>query len=89
MLWSLVKSWAKSQGYQTIKDKGDEDKGEKVQYYWSKIDGDTDACGVEPSVSKLATAIFNHITNNQWVDHQIQFKTNKEETKFSIDNYGS
>ena len=73
MLWSLVKSWAKNQGYETLKDKGNEEKGDKVQYYWSKIDN-PQASGIEPSVSKLATAIFNDLTSNQWVDHQVEFK---------------
>jgi hypothetical protein len=88
MLWSLVKSWAKNQGYETLKDKGNEEKGDRVQYYWSKIN-DPQSSGVEPSVSKLATAIFNNLTDNQWVDHQVEFKKNKEVNKFSIDNYGS
>ena len=30
MLWSETRSWAKSKGYETIKDKDG--------YYWSKID---------------------------------------------------
>jgi hypothetical protein len=69
MLWSEIKKWAKQQGYETIKEKGDEDKGEKVQYYWSKID-DPACSGIASSVSKLARAIYNDITNNTWLDHQ-------------------
>ena len=69
MLWSEIKKWAKQQGYETIKEKGDEDKGEKVRYYWSKIDNPS-ASGIASSVGKLARAIYNDITNNAWVEHQ-------------------
>lgn len=72
MLWSEIKKWAKEQGYEAIKNKGDEDKGESVQYHWSKIDN-SDRKGVAKSVSKLAKAIFNDITDNIWVEHQEQY----------------
>jgi hypothetical protein len=68
MLWTGVRSWAKSHGYEVLKDKG-----EPVTYYWSKID-DPSASGVSPSVSKLARDIYNNITNNAWVDHQKEYK---------------
>jgi basic membrane lipoprotein Med (substrate-binding protein (PBP1-ABC) superfamily) len=73
MLWSEVKRWAKDKGYETIKDKGDEEKGDKVQYYWSKIDSPSSS-GVSPSVSKLARDIYNDITNGEWIDYQILYK---------------
>ena len=59
MLWKEIKTWAKSKGYETIKDKDD------GQYYWAKLDSSNPSdSGVTRSVSKLATAIFNHLTNN-------------------------
>jgi hypothetical protein len=73
MLWSEVKRWAKSHGYETLKDKGDEENGDKVQYYWTKIDNPSSS-GVSPSVSKLARDIYNDITNGEWVDYQISYK---------------
>jgi hypothetical protein len=69
MLWTEVRSWAKSKGYETIKDKEDN------QYYWAKLD-DPDASGVAKSVSKLAFAIYNHITDNKWLEHQKQHQEN-------------
>ena len=84
MLWSEVKKWAKGLGYDTIKDKTDN------QYYWALLDGDnTVASGVASSVSKLAKAIFNHHTNDKWIDHQTEYQNNKEEKRFSISDYGS
>jgi hypothetical protein len=71
MLWSEVKKWAKEQGYETLKEKDDSING--ASYYWAKLD-DVNASGVSLSVSKLATAIYNHITENKWVDHQNEFK---------------
>jgi len=82
MLWKEIKTWAKSKGYETVKDKDDD------QYYWAKLDSnDPNASGVAPSVSKLATAIFNHLTDNEWVDHQIKYKENVEIKKTSISEY--
>ena len=84
MLWSQIKSWAKSHGYETLKDKGDEESGDKVQYYWSKLE-DPEHSGVAPSVSKLAKAIFNDITNNKWIDHQNEYqeKLNNEPSEIN------
>ena len=84
MLWTEVRSWAKSLGYETIKDKDD------GNYYWAKLDDNNpNSSGVAPSVSKLAKAIYNHYTNDQWVDYQKEFqdKKNKQEIKFSTSDY--
>lgn len=82
MLWSEIKRWAKDHGYDTLKDKDDN------QYYWAKLDDNNpNASGVASSVSKLATAIFNHITDNEWVDHQTQYKEKLEIKKANISDY--
>jgi hypothetical protein len=73
MLWKEIKSWAKSKGYETIKDKDD------GQYYWAKLDSsDPNASGVAKSVSKLATTIYNHMTDNIWVEHQKEYQKKLE-----------
>jgi len=77
MLWSEIKKWAKQQGYETLKEKGDEEKGESVQYYWSKVD-DSNRSGVAKSVSKLAKAIYNDMTDNKWLNHQQTYLLNME-----------
>lgn len=85
MLWKEIKSWAKSKGYETLKDKDDN------QYCWAKLDSDDpNASGVAPSVSKLARAIFNHITDNKWSDYQQEYKEKLEKTDahISSSNYG-
>lgn len=82
MLWKEIKSWAKSKGYETLKDKDDN------QYYWAKLDSsDSNASGVAGSVSKLATAIFNHMTNNEWVEHQQQYRETLELKKINVSDY--
>lgn len=84
MLWTEVRKWAKEQGYDTIKDKND------GQYYWAKLDSVApESSGVAKSVSKLAKAIFNHITNNKWTDHQIEYDNNKEVAKITLTDYGN
>lgn len=82
MLWNEVKRWAKEKGYETLKDKEDN------QYYWAKLDSnDVNASGVTPSVSKLARAIYNHLTENKWVEHQKTYQENLELKKASISDY--
>lgn len=82
MLWKEIKSWAKSKGYDTIKDKEDN------KYYWAKLDcNDPNASGVSESVSKLATAIFNHITDNKWLEHQTKHKENIEYKRAETSDY--
>ena len=82
MLWTEVRSWAKSKGYETIKDKEDN------QYYWAKLDStNPDASGVAKSVSKLAFAIYNHMTDNKWTDHQTQYRENLEIKKADVSDY--
>lgn len=81
-----IKSWAKKWGYSIIKEKDDSING--ASYYWSK-DGDPNATGVALSVSKVATAVFNHITDNRWTDHQSDYKNNLEEKRITLTDYGT
>lgn len=83
MMISEIKKWAKEKGYEVIKDKED------GLYYWAKLDAGPDASGVAKSVSKVATAIFNHITDNKWTEHQIKFQEEKTYTQFTVSDYGS
>lgn len=86
MLWTEVRSWGKSLGYETIKDKDD------GNYYWGKLDDNSpNSSGVAPSVSKLAKAIYNHYTEYKWLDYQKEFQDkkdqDKEQLKFSTSDY--
>lgn len=82
-----VKTWAKTWGYTIHKEKDETING--ASYYWMKND-DSSIGGVELSVSKVATAIFNHLTDNKWLEHQQKFKENNMEQKqFSVSDYGS
>ncbi len=66
-----IKSWAKTWGYSIIKETDDAING--ASYYWAKNDN-PQVTGVALSVSKVATAIFNDITENKWIDHQKEYK---------------
>lgn len=70
-----VKTWAKRWGYSIIKEKDDSING--ASYYWCK-DNDASITGVALSVSKVATAIYNDISNNKWVDHQNSYEATNE-----------
>ena len=86
MLWSEIKKWAKEKGYETIKEKD----GDITTYYWAKI-GVPDASGISKSVSKLAFDIYNHMTDNKWLDHQTQMKQKEAESTEHIEmsNYAT
>lgn len=79
-----VKTWAKNWGYSIIKEKDDSLNG--ASYYWCK-DDDPAATGVALSVSKVATAIYNHMTENKWLDHQKEYQENQEIKKFTTSDY--
>jgi hypothetical protein len=80
MLWTEIRKWAKSHGYETIKDKGNEEDG--IKYYWSKLDNPSSS-GISYSVSKLARDIYNDITNGAWIDHQTSYKESIDERKIN------
>lgn len=84
MLWTEIRSWAKSLGYDTIKDKDD------GKYYWAKLDDvNPDNSGVASSVSKLAKAIYNHYTNNRWIDHQTEYNNSLNDSTITLTDYES
>jgi hypothetical protein len=84
MLWSEIKRWAKDKGYDIVKEKDDSING--ASYYWMKRD-DHSVSGVSPSVSKLATAIFNSITNNTYLEYQKKYQENQEYKQATLTDY--
>lgn len=82
---SEIKKWAKDHGYTVVKTKDDTING--ASYYWSK-DEDPQVTGVELSVSKVTKAIFNHLTNNKWVEHQTTYESSKSLKNFTVSDYG-
>ena len=71
MKWTVIKSWAKEQGYKITREKsGDEDN--PYIYTWSKMD-DEKVHGVTNSLSKVATVIYNHMTNNAHLAYQQKY----------------
>jgi hypothetical protein len=65
-----VRRWAKDKGYIITKHAGSE---EEANYSWYKV-SDPSIKGEARSVSKVATAVFNNLTDNQWVDYQEQYR---------------
>lgn len=69
MLFKEIKTWGNKLGYKIVKENK-----EPVEYSWTKLDdNDPNSSGVAPSVSKLAKAIYNHYTDNKWIDHQEKY----------------
>lgn len=66
MTWKEIRSWAKNNGYDCKKlDEG---------YSWQK-DANTN---YSKSVSTLAKDIFNHMTDNKFVEYQNWYKENAQ-----------
>lgn len=78
MLWKETKSWAKNQGYQTDRKKN-EGEDNSYHYTWFKIEDET-ICGTATSVSKVATAIFNHMTKDVHVEYQKEYVEKQAQT---------
>jgi hypothetical protein len=81
MLWTNVRSWAKDQGYHTSRKKISDniDDEHHYQYDWYKMD-DPMVNGQTSSAGRLATAIYNHMTNNAHVEYQEKYKKDKAST---------
>lgn len=84
MLWTEIRKWAKSRGFDTVKEKDDSINGHS--YYWMKSD-DHSISGVSLSVSKLARDIYNAITENKWIDHQNEYIEKQEHKKATLTDY--
>ena len=84
MLWSHTKSWAKENGYSSFREKVD-GQDNQYDYYWSK-DDDPVVSGLATSVSKLAIQIYNHLTNDQYLQYQKEYKESL--SKQDIDHNG-
>jgi hypothetical protein len=65
-----VRRWAKEKGYIITKHSGSE---EEANYSWYKV-SDPSIKGEARSVSKVATAVFNNMTDNRWVEYQEKYK---------------
>lgn len=70
-VWKEIKTWAKNKGYKADRTKVDNENN-PYHYIWYKID-DQSICGETNSLSKIATDIFNHITNNAHIEYQKEY----------------
>jgi hypothetical protein len=81
MLWKNVKTWAKEQGYRADRKKV-EDSTNSYHYTWFKIEDET-INGTATSVSKIAVAIYNHITDNAHLEYQLEYKEKQSKQDIS------
>ena len=63
MIWKEIKKWARQNGYDVLKTKGQE------EYLWTK-ESDPSVTGICHNIRQLATDIYNDKTGNKWVDYQ-------------------
>lgn len=71
MNFTLLKQWAREKGYDVLKEKGTE------VCIWTVKD-DPAITGMADTLRDTATQIYNHITNNKWLEYQEEYKKNKE-----------
>lgn len=70
MLWKEVKTWATSLGYKVDRSKV-KDQENSYNYVWQY----ESISGVEKSTFDLAKSIYNHSTQNLYIDYQADYKT--------------
>ena len=87
MNWTNIKRWAKDHGYTSLRDKTtDPNNPNDYDYYWAKSDNPS-VTGVAISVSSLAKDIYNHLTDDKHIEHQLTYKKEIKNDKIQ-DNYG-
>lgn len=74
MQWSLIKSWAKNHGYVVSRKITADGQKNQYDYYWEKTENNTPISGITTSVSKLATIIYNNLTDDKYVQYQNEYK---------------
>ena len=72
MKWSEIKKWAKVKGYNVSREKAENTDKYTYEYTWTK--DDESAGGLATSVKDLATDIFNNLTGNKHIEHQLKYK---------------
>tara|TARA_B100001094_G_scaffold93771_1_gene89615 strand:- start:833 stop:1117 length:285 start_codon:yes stop_codon:yes gene_type:complete len=80
MKWSEIKKWAKTKGYNVSREKAENTDEYTYEYTWTK--DDKSAGGLATSVKGLATDIFNNITNNRHLAHQLQYQQNYDLSEY-------
>ncbi len=86
MNWTNIKRWAKDKGYKVDREKsGDVDN--PYNYEWHLID-DPERKGIINSLSKMAMAIYNDMTNNKHIEHQERYKQEQLQKEVNYD-FGS
>lgn len=71
MNFTLLKQWARDKGYDVLKEKGTE------RCIWT-VKNDPSVTGMADTLRDTATQIYNHITDNKWVEYQEEYKRTKE-----------
>jgi hypothetical protein len=68
MLWKEVRTWATSHGYKVDRTKA-KDQENSYNYTWSHVS----CSGTAESTFALAKSIYNHITEDKYIDHQMGY----------------
>ena len=75
MNWTNIKKWAKDKGYKVDREKSG-DEINPYNYNWILIE-DSSRGGATNSLSKIAMAIYNDITDNKHLAHQERYRQEK------------
>lgn len=72
MIWKEIKTWATNKGYKVDrKSIGVEEK--KYIYSWAYNDVE----GIAHSTNECAIVLYNHMTNNKFVEYQKEYEKTK------------
>jgi len=70
MNWTNIKSWATSHGYKVDREIVTESP-KSYNYYWERLD--PPASGIANRTFNLAKDIYNNITQDKFIEHQLNF----------------
>jgi hypothetical protein len=62
MTWNEISKWAKSHGYKISRKQGN--------VHWQKDQHQ----GTEPNLESAAKSIYNHLTDNKWLEYQNNYQ---------------
>jgi hypothetical protein len=65
MIWGEISKWANSKGYKITRKDG--------CFHWCKLN-DSNSSGIEKTLDEVATAIFNSLSDNKWIEYQKNYK---------------
>ena len=87
MNWTNIKKRAKDKGYKVSREKSG-DENNPYNYEWNLI-SDSSRNGTTNSLSQIAMAVYNDITDNKHIEHQERYRQQKIQQQIEYNSWGA